>query len=576
MLPTFTRLDGKFYVYKKSSQPGTRARENQEAGTLNSRHLRIVTAALWGSVIIHYVCPTSDSRYYLVSRRLLFDWLSPSANHGLAFYWLSEITLQLRMLFHFSPFTFCGQDAPGIVYSPASMDGNAGLPIEQVETPSVIPTLRFCSRVGYNPAALEGSGSGITVFAPMGMPETVIERVLNFCYTHGTATDEMSDTRATTSSRVTELRHSNEKSVLFADTGAYDCGVFDGSRVRFLHRPRWAERLTCSPPTKANRVQSTARSLRVFACGYRAGRCRCSAGFLGDLQFPQSLRSGTAPYSPRFTLFGSQDQEVKSRPNLFPHASILITPTAVEELSPALQQVFSQVKAASYPSNRLDMLRRKAAEVILWPDYSPPHFTLIASQDLNAIRNPGTMRFSTGSSRTHNLPPFNILLCTPSDFHVASRNSPSKIHHRDTHPERMNKVTRPMAMLILHKTEEHTTCIQVDLKQGFQKCSFHREQPIIVSAFSRAHVSETVAGDLREGPPTNGIARHDSHVRKSGVARPGIEPGSPRSKAGCTRADNVRKRKRSTSAWLARTRAHVAAGVAAANVRACAHGLKQR
>ncbi|KAJ8878608.1 hypothetical protein PR048_019189 [Dryococelus australis] len=43
---------------------------------------------------------------------------------------------------------------------------------------------------------------------------------------------------------------------------------------------------------------------------------------------------------------------------------------------------------------------------------------------------------------------------------------------------RMNKVVRPVAMIILHKAEEHTTCIQVDLKQGFQKCSFYREQRI--------------------------------------------------------------------------------------------------
>ncbi|KAJ8867389.1 hypothetical protein PR048_031190 [Dryococelus australis] len=33
-------------------------------------------------------------------------------------------------------------------------------------------------------------------------------------------------------------------------------------------------------------------------------------------------------------------------------------------------------------------------------------------------------------------------------------------------------------------------------------------------------------GDPRGNPPTNGIVRHDSHKRKSGVTRPGIEPGS--------------------------------------------------
>ncbi|KAJ8871161.1 hypothetical protein PR048_027466 [Dryococelus australis] len=57
-----------------------------------------------------------------------------------------------------------------------------------------------------------------------------------------------------------------------------------------------AERLACLPPTKANRVQSPAGSLRMFACGNRAGRCRWSAGFFGDLPFPPPFHSGAAPY----------------------------------------------------------------------------------------------------------------------------------------------------------------------------------------------------------------------------------------------------------------------------------------
>ncbi|KAJ8897348.1 hypothetical protein PR048_002694 [Dryococelus australis] len=48
---------------------------------------------------------------------------------------------------------------------------------------------------------------------------------------------------------------------------------------------------------------------QVFACGNRAGRCRWSPGFLGDLPFPP-------PYSPRFNLIGSQDLDVDSRPNI--------------------------------------------------------------------------------------------------------------------------------------------------------------------------------------------------------------------------------------------------------------------
>ncbi|KAJ8894121.1 hypothetical protein PR048_006731 [Dryococelus australis] len=57
-----------------------------------------------------------------------------------------------------------------------------------------------------------------------------------------------------------------------------------------------AERLACLPPTKAIRVQSTAGSLRIFACGNRAGRCRWSEGFLGDFPFPPPFHSGAVPY----------------------------------------------------------------------------------------------------------------------------------------------------------------------------------------------------------------------------------------------------------------------------------------
>ncbi|KAJ8872610.1 hypothetical protein PR048_026216 [Dryococelus australis] len=39
-----------------------------------------------------------------------------------------------------------------------------------------------------------------------------------------------------------------------------------------------AEQLACSPSTKAIQVQSPAGSLRIFACGNRAGRCRRSTG----------------------------------------------------------------------------------------------------------------------------------------------------------------------------------------------------------------------------------------------------------------------------------------------------------
>ncbi|KAJ8867482.1 hypothetical protein PR048_031284 [Dryococelus australis] len=59
-----------------------------------------------------------------------------------------------------------------------------------------------------------------------------------------------------------------------------------------------AERLACSPPTKAILVQSPAGSHRIFTRGNRAGRCRWQV-FVGDIPFPPLFNSGAAPYSPQ-------------------------------------------------------------------------------------------------------------------------------------------------------------------------------------------------------------------------------------------------------------------------------------
>ncbi|KAJ8885938.1 hypothetical protein PR048_012144 [Dryococelus australis] len=117
--------------------------------------------------------------------------------------------------------------------------------------------------------------------------------------------------------------------------------------------PEVAERLACSPPTKANRVQSPAGSLRIFARGNRAGRCHWSAGFLGDLPFPPPFHYGAAPYSPHFALIGSEDLDVKSRPNLFIHPLSLYACTRHAARRPFVSQCFhaaaSQCRAANFP-----------------------------------------------------------------------------------------------------------------------------------------------------------------------------------------------------------------------------------
>ncbi|KAJ8897649.1 hypothetical protein PR048_002998, partial [Dryococelus australis] len=74
---------------------------------------------------------------------------------------------------------------------------------------------------------------------------------------------------------------------------------------------------------------------------------------------------------------------------------------------------------------------------------------------------------------------------------------------------------------------------------AFRRCSIltsialigsqdHAPMSVIeVSIEQRRNEGPGEAGDPREDPQTNGIVRHDSHMRESGVTRPGIEPGSP-------------------------------------------------
>ncbi|KAJ8874023.1 hypothetical protein PR048_024863 [Dryococelus australis] len=64
------------------------------------------------------------------------------------------------------------------------------------------------------------------------------------------------------------------------------------------------------------RLRTRRGRFRIFALGDRAGRCRWSPGFLGDLPFPSALHSGVASCTPCLTLTDSLDVGVTSRPNL--------------------------------------------------------------------------------------------------------------------------------------------------------------------------------------------------------------------------------------------------------------------
>ncbi|KAJ8867400.1 hypothetical protein PR048_031201 [Dryococelus australis] len=113
---------------------------------------------------------------------------------------------------------------------------------------------------------------------------------------------------------------------------------------------------------------------RIIARGNRVGRRR----FLGDLPFPPPFRSGAAPYSPRFTLIGSQDLD----------AIVMETPAGTSVASPPTQSPFlGVVQSRQCPAfdwikhNYLAALERAAnnrwslesGDFLLFPDVSPPN-----------------------------------------------------------------------------------------------------------------------------------------------------------------------------------------------------------
>ncbi|KAJ8892287.1 hypothetical protein PR048_004867 [Dryococelus australis] len=78
-----------------------------------------------------------------------------------------------------------------------------------------------------------------------------------------------------------------------------------------------AERLAFSPPTKATRLNAWLVLSQIFTCVNRAGRCRWSVGFFGDLPYSHTLLFRRCSILTSITLIGSQDHAVKSRLNLF-------------------------------------------------------------------------------------------------------------------------------------------------------------------------------------------------------------------------------------------------------------------
>ncbi|KAJ8865954.1 hypothetical protein PR048_033478 [Dryococelus australis] len=86
-----------------------------------------------------------------------------------------------------------------------------------------------------------------------------------------------------------------------------ECSFFTPLPSSILWRP--------SPACLRDSPLPPPRSSRVHHGFSHVGRCSWLTDFLGDLPFPPPLQSDTAQYTPPVTLIGSQDLDVKSRPN---------------------------------------------------------------------------------------------------------------------------------------------------------------------------------------------------------------------------------------------------------------------
>ncbi|KAJ8875848.1 hypothetical protein PR048_023751 [Dryococelus australis] len=97
-------------------------------------------------------------------------------------------------------------------------------------------------------------------------------------------------------------------------------------------RSRWGSEL-CPPWREAIALASESlRTLprysrrghfRTFACGISAGRCRCSASFLGDLPFPQPFKSGNNPPSSALNTSFLRAKSLHSSARMYSNTSII-------------------------------------------------------------------------------------------------------------------------------------------------------------------------------------------------------------------------------------------------------------
>ncbi|KAJ8866466.1 hypothetical protein PR048_032309 [Dryococelus australis] len=295
---------------------------------------------------------------------------------------------------------------------------------------------------------------------------------------------------------------------------ACTCGTFSGDPISLLFAYRGAtvvERL-------AILVQSPAGSLRIFAGGNRAGRCRWSVGFLGDLPFPPTLPFRCCPIRISITLVGSQHLDIKSRPNLLIHSLVRLPFT----------------KALHSGADDIDM------PVFLWRGLA---FNVLHQVDYRRAFRLRASEFT----RSKQMPALGLNVTSPRIAKIRQRGNPVSWSPRQPRYVKSAHMGTPRQMITCTPTcLIRVLCARVNSAPlpRTERCQSYRVSVVLRGRASKlrpcgdgaqkrsrssrdaaCHEVAGETGDPQEVPPANGIVRHDSHTRKSGVTRPGIEPG---------------------------------------------------
>ncbi|KAJ8868512.1 hypothetical protein PR048_030040 [Dryococelus australis] len=223
---------------------------------------------------------------------------------------------------------------------------------------------------------------------------------------------------------------------------------------------------------------------------------RWLADLLGGLPFPPPLHSSAAQYSHRFTLIGSEDLDVKSRPNLSTHSGQSrgriprSSKSRAWEISEATRTFRSRV-CPMLPGAAMCLLQ---------------HWLLCVCFRRRCRMRVPRLQVSRVEHRGHDCV-FQTTTANSGENHCNHENGLQGTGTTEYEQLRRSDSPSPLAQNRHNHSTHDTEDLSLRSSAG-TKWWGKREIP-------------------EKNPPTNVIAQHDTHVRKSGSARPGIEPGSP-------------------------------------------------